>query len=123
MKITLGTSTLCDGQSRSSNGSATGPASLTLALAPGVVLREYVGADRVAGEHVKCDHGTVSFSVERIFATPADALAYVRGAFLSEASEGALKFDADTVFANAAVTARNAAVVGCAVAVSYTIEG
>ena len=123
MKITLGASTLCDGQSRSSNGSATGPASLTLALAPGVVLREYVGADRVAGEHVKCDHGTVSFSVERIFATPADALAYVRGAFLSEASEGALKFDDDTVFANAAVTARQAAVVGCAVAVNYTIEG
>ena len=123
MKITLGTSTLCDGQSRSSNGSATGPASLTLALAPGVVLREYVGADRVAGEHVKCDHGTVSFSVERIFATPADALAYVRGAFLAENSEGAFKFDDDTVFANAAVTARNAALVGCAVAVNYTIEG
>ena len=123
MKITLGTSTLCDGQSRSSNGSATGPAGLALALAPGVLVREYVGADRVAGEHVKCDHGTVSFSVERIFATPADALAYVRGAFLSEASEGALKFDSDTVFANAAVTARNAALVGCAVAVNYTIEG
>ena len=123
MKITLGTSTLCDGQTRSSNGSATGPANLVLALAPGVVLREYVGADRVAGEHVKCDHGTVSFSVERIFATPADALAYIRGAFLAEDSEGEFKFDSDTVFANAAVTARQAAVVGCAVAVNYTIEG
>lgn len=123
MTITLGSSTLCDGQSRSSNGSATGPASLTLALAPGVVLHEYVGADRVAGEHVKCDHGTASFSVERIFSSPDAALAYVRGAFLSEASEGELKFDSDTVFANAAVTSRNAAVVGCAVAVSYTIEG
>jgi len=123
MTITLGSSTLCDGQTRSSNGSATGPANLTLALAPGVVIREYIGADHVQGEHVKCGHGTVSFSVERIFATPADALAYVRGAFLSEASEGELKFEDATVFANAAVTARQAAVVGCAVAVNYTIEG
>lgn len=123
MTITLGTSTLCDGQSRSANGSATGPANLRLALSPGVVLREYVGADRVQGEHVKCDHGTVSFEVERIFASPDDALAYLRGAFLSEASEGALKFGSDTVFASAAVTSRQAALVGCAVAVSYTIEG
>lgn len=123
MTITIGQTTLCDGQTRSSNGSATGPASLTLALVPGVVLREYIGADHVQGEHVKCDHGTVSFSVERIFATPADALAYVRGAFLAEDSEGAFKFDDDTVFDNAAVTARQAAVVGCAVAVNYTIEG
>ncbi len=123
MTITLGSSTLCDGQTRSANGSATGPANLRLALSPGVVLREYVGADRVQGEHVKCDHGTVTFEVERIFASPDAALAYVRGAFLSEASEGALKFGSDTVFEQAAVTSRQAALVGCAVAVSYTIEG
>lgn len=131
MTITLvnssATTTLVDGQSRlvgSGNwGKAIGPDNLRMALVPGVVLREYVGADRVQGEHVKCDHGTVSFDVERIFETPAAALAFIRGAFLSEQSEGALKFDSNTVFAQAAVTSRVSAVVGCAVAVSYTIEG
>lgn len=123
MTITLDTAPLCAGQSRNAAGSPVGPANLRLSLAPGVVLREYVGADRVAGEHVKCDRGSVSFDVERIFPSPADALAYVAGDFLAEPSEGALKFDAAVVFPKAAVTARSVAVVGCAVAVSYTIEG
>lgn len=123
MNITLGDTVLVAGQTRSSGGSPVGPANLRMALAPGVVLREYVGADRVQGEHVGCDHGTVSFDAERIFATPEAALAYVRGAFLAEASEGALRFGGGVVFAQAAVTSRTCAVVGCAVAVSYTIEG
>lgn len=123
MTITLGNSTLVASQSRSTGGSPVGPANLRVALSPGVVLHDFVGADRTAGEHVRCDHGTVSFDVERIFASPAEALAYVRGGFLSEDSEGALKFDGDTVFPNAAVTGRQCALVGCAVAVSYTIEG
>lgn len=121
------TTTLVDGQSRlvgtGNWGKGIGPTNLRMNLAPGVVLREYVGADRVQGEHVKCDHGSMTFDVERIFASPADALAYVRGEFLTEQSEGALKFDSTTVFAQAAVANRAVAVVGCAVAVSYTIEG
>jgi len=121
------TTTLVDGQERlvgSGNwGKGIGPDNLRMTLAPGVVLREYVGADRVQGEHIKCDHGTITFDVERIFDTPDSALAYVRGNFLSEQSEGELKFDNDSVFAQAAVTNRTVAVVGCAVAVSYTIEG
>lgn len=121
------TTTLVDGQSRlvgtGNWGKGIGPENLKMELSPGVVMREYIGADRVQGEHVKCDHGSISFDIERIFATPADALSYVRGAFLAEQSEGALKFDSTTVFVQAAVTHRLAAVVGCAVAVSYTIEG
>ncbi|MGN0832588.1 MAG: hypothetical protein ACI4RD_02920 [Kiritimatiellia bacterium] len=121
------TTTLVDGQARlvgaGNWGKGIGPDKLRMSLAPGVVLREYVGADRVQGEHVRCDRGTVSFDVERIFATPEDALAYVSGEFLAEASEGALKFGDEVVFPQAAVTSRTAAVVGCAVAVSYTIEG
>lgn len=123
MTITLGTTTLCAGQTRNSTGSPVGPANLRLSLTPGVILREYVGADRVAGEHIKCDRGAVTFEVERIFATPAAALTYLSTTFLAEASEGALKFDSTTVFENAAVTARSVALVGCSVAVSYTIEG
>ena len=123
MKITLGNTTLVAEQKRSSNGSPVGPSNLVLALSPGVVLREYVGADRVQGEHVKCDHGTVTFGVERIFDSPDAALAYMRGGFLSEDSEGKLTFGDQTVFERAAVTSRQAALVGCAVAVSYTIEG
>lgn len=117
------TTTLCAGQSRNSSGSPVGPANLRVSLTPGVVVREYVGADRVAGEHIKCDRGVVTFDVERIFPTVAKALAYASSTFLSELSEGSLAFDGSTVFENAAVTSRSVAVVGCAVAVSYTIEG
>ena len=86
------TTTLCAGQTRSSDGSPVGPANLRMSLAPGVVMREYVNADRVFGDHVKCDSGTLTFDVQRVFGSPADALAYVKGAFLSENSQGALKF-------------------------------
>lgn len=123
MNITLGDTVLVASQTRSSDGSPVGPANLRMSLAPGVAMREYVGADRVAGEHIRCDRGTVSFDAERIFASPEAALAYVRGAFLAEDSAGALKFGGETVFARAAVTSRSVAVVGCAVAVSYVIEG
>lgn len=123
MTITIGSTVLCAGQQRSSNGTPVGPANLRMGLAPGVMLRDYVGADRTQGEHVKCDHGTLSFGVERIFQTPAAALEYLRDGFLAEESEGELKFDAKTVFPHAAVTGRTSAVVGCAVAVNYTIEG
>lgn len=115
--------TLCAGQTRNSSGSPVGPANLRVSLTPGVVIREYVGADRVAGEHIKCDRGVVTFDVERIFPTVAKALEYASKTFLSEPSEGLLAFDGSTVFENAAVTSRSVAVVGCAVAVSYTIEG
>lgn len=123
MTITLGTTTLVEDQSRSSDGKPVGPSNLVLSLAPGVVLREYVGADRVQGEHVRCDHGTATFGAERIFASPDAALAYLRGAFLAEASEGELKFGGETVFKRAAVTSRQTALVGCAVSLNYTIEG
>lgn len=121
------TTTLVDGQSRlvgtGNWGKAIGPDGLVMALAPGVALREYVGAERVHGEHVRCDHGTLSFSVTRVFETPAAALAYVRSGFLAEQSAGALKFDSATVFAAAAVTSRQLSVNGCAAVVKYTIEG
>jgi len=104
-------------------GKGIGPNNLKMSLSPGVVLREYIGANRVQGEHVKCDHGSLTFDVERIFETPSDALSYVKGDFLAEKSEGSLKFDNAEVFAQAVVSNRAVAVVGCAVAVSYTIEG
>ena len=129
MTITLGNTTLCAGQARvtgtpSGNvGDPVGPNDLRMQLAPGVAIREYVGADRVQGEHVRCDSGSVSFGVTRTFATPEAALAYMSGEFLSEDSEGALKFGETTVFAKAAVTQRTAAHVGCTVAVNYSITG
>ena len=123
MTITLGSTTLCAGQARNSTGSPVGPNDLRMQLAPGVSIREYVGADRLQGEHVRCDSGSVSFGVTRTFATPEAALAYISGAFLSEDSAGALKFGETTVFANAAVTQRTAAHVGCTVAVNYSITG
>lgn len=129
MTITLGNTTLCAGQARVTGtpignvGDPVGPSDLRMQLAPGVAVREYVGADRVQPEHVRCDSGSVSFGVTRTFATPEAALAYISGAFLNENSAGALAFGDTTVFANAAVTQRTAAVVGCTVAVNYSITG
>lgn len=123
MTITLGNTTLVAGLTRNNLGNPVGPSNFRMTDAPGVVRREYVGADRIRPEHVKCDAGTINFDVTRTFASEADALSYIAGAFLTEASEGELKLDNTTVFAHAAVTSRSIAHKGCSVAISYTIEG
>ena len=118
--------TLCAGDTRNSNGDPVGPQNLRMAETPGAVLREYVGADRVEGEHVRCDSGSVSFGVTRTFATEAAALAYVSGAYLAEPKKGVLKFGNAAVFGAghvSVVTQRTMALVGCTVAVNYTIQG
>lgn len=128
MTITLGSSTLVAGQARNSTGSPIGPRDLKIRDTPGVAVREYVGADRVSPEHVRCDHGVIEFGATRTFASVDAALAWATGTgsgqFFGEASEGELKFDNSRVFgAKSAVTSRSLAVVGCTVAVNYVIEG
>ena len=123
MTISLGSTTLCGGQSRNSTGSPVGPENLTFSEAFGVVEREYIGADRVKPEHIRCDLGTCSFSVTRTFGSVADALTYVSSTVFSEDKSGAFKFDSTTVFANAAIKTRTISQVGCTVKISYTIEG
>lgn len=122
MKITLGDYELVSSQTRNNTGSPVGPANLRLSDTPGVVKREYIGETRIRPEDVRVHSGTCTFDVHREFSTVALALAYVAG-IVNEPTEGALKFDSTTVFANAAVTQRSVANVGCSVAVSYTIEG
>ena len=130
MKITLGSTELVSGQARNSTGSPVGPRDLRIQLTPGVAIREFVGADRVQPEHVKCDSGSISFGVTRTFATEAAALDYmtkpasVAGSLASEAVEGQLKFDSTNVFgAKSVVTQKMAALVGRTVAVNYSITG
>ena len=118
--------TLCEGDVRNSTGGPVGPGGLRMAETPGAVLREYVGADRVEGEHVRCDSGSVSFGVTRTFATVAAALSYISGAYLAEPKKGVLKFGDNAVFGAghvSVVTQRTMALVGCTVAVNYTIQG
>ena len=118
------TTTLVAGQTRNSTGSPVGPHDLRIVNSPGTAVREYVGADRVQPEHVRCDSGSVAFGVTCTFATVDAALAYMAGAFLSENNVGQLKFDSNNVFgAKSAVTQRTAVLVGCTVAVTYTIQG
>ena len=127
MTITLGSTTLVAGQSRNSTGDPVGPSDLRMAVTPGVAMREYVGADRVEGEWVKCDSGVLTFGVTRIFDTPAHAAAFALTGFGSEPREGALTATEGgstvTIFAKCVITARESAQVGCAVATQYTIEG
>jgi hypothetical protein len=116
--------TLCAGDARSSTGDPEGPRDLRMQIAPGAAVREYVGADRVEPEHVRCDSGSVSFGATRTFATEALALAYIATTIHGEASEGQLKFDSTNVFgAKSVVTQRVAALVGRTVHVNYTIQG
>ena len=73
---------------------------------------------------VRCARGTASCGGVRTAATPAAAVAWVRDALPAQASEGPLRFDDAAVFGpKSAVTNRRAAVVGCSVAVNYTIVG
>ena len=118
---------LCAGDARNSTGQPMGPQNVRRAEKPGAALREYVGADRVNGEWVKCDSGVLSFGVVRIFDTPAHAAAFALAGFGSEPREGALTATEGgstvTIFAKCVITGRESAQVGCAVATQYTIEG
>ena len=139
MTITLtnnGTATkLCEGDVRDTTGEPMGPRDLRIQLTPGVAIREFVGADRVQPEHVKCDSGTISFGVTRTFATPEAAITYATSTFLNEPNEGVLTVGSTKIFgtrtlsnnttvdAKCVVTQRALAVVGCTVAVNYSITG
>lgn len=136
MTITLGSTTLCEGQTRNDTGYPVGPRDLRIQLTPGVAIREFVGADRVQPEHVKCDSGSISFGVTRTFATADAALTYATSTFLAEPNEGVLTVGGTKIFgtrtlsddttvvdAKCVVTQRTLAVVGCTVAVNYSITG
>lgn len=115
--------TLCSDGERSVNGAPVGPADLAIAEAPGVEMRQYVGADRVTPEHIRCNHGTLSFRATRVFASQALATAYALVGHRSEPVEGELKYGSSTIFQRCTVTSRRIGMVGCTVVVNYTIEG
>lgn len=123
MTITIGSTELVSGQTRNSTGSPVGPDKLTVDDTPGVVRREFIGKTRIEPEDVRPHSGSVSFEAHRTFASVDAALAYVGGTMLAEETQGAFKIGSNTVFAKASVTKRRAALVGCTVVVSYTIEG
>ena len=120
---------LCAGATRNSGStpSPMGPQNVRRAEKPGAAMREYVGADRVNGEWVKCDSGVLSFGVVRIFDTPANAAAFALTGFGTEPREGTLTATVGgttvTIFSKCVVTSRESAQVGVAVATQYTIEG
>lgn len=128
MRIQLGSTYICgsaelDGDVRNSAGVPMGPQNIRVQENPGAVLREYVGADRVEGERVRCDSGTVSFGTTRIFATEAEATAWAMTGHREEDVEGALVVDGETVYEKAVVTSKQVSQVGVAVATQYTIQG
>lgn len=118
---------LCAGDARNATGQPMGPQNVRRAERPGAALREYVGADRVQGEWVKCDAGALTFGVTRIFPSAAAAAAFALTGFGSEPRAGALTATQGgqtvTLFAKCVITSRESAQVGCAVATQYTIEG
>ena len=123
MTITLGSTTLCAGSTRSVAGDPVGPDDLRGSLAPGISDRAYIGAPGIKPEKIGNDRRGISFSVTRTYATPAAALAYISGGFFAEDVEGALTLGGSTIMTNAAIRDRRFAHVGCTVIVSYQIEG
>lgn len=130
MTLTLGSLTLVHGQSRNASGLPVGPDNLVVRDERGVERRELVGADGVEPEWIRCDARCVEFSVTRVYATPAAALAYAFGTGLSEGRQAAAALKADagtdgetTIMSHASITRRESTVEGCAVAVRYVIEG
>ena len=59
MTLTLNGSVLSTGDARRTDGSPFGVANVTVGENPGAEVREFVGADRVFGEWVRCNHGVV----------------------------------------------------------------
>lgn len=120
---------LCAGATRNAGSSPSpmGPENVNRSEKPGAAIREYVGADRIHGERVKCDSGVLSFGVTRIFDTAAHAAAFALTGFDTEPREGALTAevgnDTVTIFAHCVITSRESAQVGVAVHTRYTIEG
>ena len=120
---------LCAGSTRNAGSSPSpmGPENVNRSEKPGAAIREYVGADRIHGERVKCDSGVLSFGVTRIFDTAAHAAAFALTGFDTEPREGALTAevgsDTVTIFAHCVITSRESAQVGVAVHTRYTIEG
>ena len=123
MELKLGDTVLSTGDARRSDGNPFGVGGITVSETPGAEIREYVGADRVEGEHIRCDHGSVSFHTHRVFPTVEAAVAWAMFGHREEAKAGALVFGGNTVFAKAVVTAKRLSQVGVAVVTQYTVEG
>ena len=114
---------LCSDGERSVDGAPVGPGNLAINEVPGVEMREFVGADRVTPENVRCNHGTMAFQATRVFGSVALAAAYALVGHRSEPVEGVLKYGSSTIFAKACVTSKRIGMVGCTVVVNYSIEG
>lgn len=123
MQLKLDNTILANDAGRFCDGTPMGPANLAIAEVPGVELREFVGADRIEPEHVRANHGTISFEVTRVYPSPGEALAYALAGHLSEDVAGSLSYGASVIFQSAAVTSRRIGLVGSTVVVNYTIEG
>lgn len=123
MDITLAGTVLCSDGTRSVDGAPVGPGNLAISEVPGVVSREYVGADRTAAENVRCHHGTMTFEAARIFASESLAASYALVGHRSEPLTGELKYGSETIYANAGVTNKRLGLNGRCVTVIYTIEG
>ena len=123
MELKLGDTVLSTGDARRSDGMPFGVGGITVSETPGAEIREYVGADRVEGEHVRCDHGSVSFQTHRVFPTVEAAVAWAMSGHRAEAKAGALVFGGNTIFAKAVVTGKRLSQVGVAVVTQYNVEG
>lgn len=137
IQIKLGNYLLCEDGERSTGGSPVGPIDGKGGLVPGAEDREFIGADGIEPEHVGCDRKSMAFSVSRVYATPAAALAawaamvqpptVVNLAAGAVPREGALTVTdgatVTTMMSKARLGGLECVQVGVALALRYSFEG
>jgi len=114
--------TLCAGEARATDGSASGPIDLYGGKQPGTVDREYIGAAGMEPEHIGCDRVSLSFGVIRTFTTAALASAAAVALKTGVPAVGALKIDSATYMTLARCTF-SFGQVGCTLSIKYNLEG
>jgi len=115
--------TLASSPGRSGDGTPVGPDGLDFRTDKGVLDREPIGADGIDSEAVGCDRRALTFSVRRVYASEALALAGAVGLEAACPAQGALALGGNTLIANGTLRSLGVRVRGREVSAVYTFEG
>ena len=108
---------------RFGDGTPVGPDGMEFRTDKGTLDREPVGEQGVATEAVGCDRRALTFSVQRVYATEAAALAGAAGLEAECPEEGAVSLGGNTLIAAATLRSVGVRVRGVNVSAVYSFEG
>ena len=115
--------TLARSPGRPGDGSPVGPEGLDLRTQKGVLDREPIGADGIDSEHVGCDRRALTFSVRRLYASQAAALAGLAALEQDCPAQGEVKLGGHALITKATLRGLSARLKGRELSAVYTFEG